>query len=294
MTDPDAPFTLAFVGHADPEVAERASAYEDRVLPLLADHGARLLYRGRRVAAQDPSLPLEVHLTWFPHRRALAAYMADPRRQALIDEFGEVFTTKQVVELDPYPGGMSDIDLLSDVLDKTGDVIAGVGPDQLEGPTPCPGYDVRGMVDHLVGWMQAFEAGANGRTYDGDPSTVRAGDDPAGEFRAAAAGVVAGWREHGVDREVTLTGSGAVPGSMLLNMTLMEDMTHGWDLAIATDQRVPYTEAEAEEVLARAQATLPAQYRGEGMPFGDIVPVPDDAPAVDRLAGFMGRDPGSA
>jgi hypothetical protein len=30
------------------------------------------------------------------------------------------------------------------------------------------------------------------------------------------------------------------------------------------------------------------------MPFGEIVPVPDDAPAVDRLVGFMGRDPAAA
>jgi hypothetical protein len=29
------------------------------------------------------------------------------------------------------------------------------------------------------------------------------------------------------------------------------------------------------------------------MPFGDIVPVADDAPAIDRLIGFMGRDPGA-
>jgi uncharacterized protein (DUF1330 family) len=109
VTDPDAPFTLAFVGHADPEAGERASAYEDRVLPLLAEHGARLLYRGKRVAGQDPSLPLEVHLIRFPHRRALDAYLADPRRQTLIEEFGEVFTDKQVVELDPIVDVTADL-----------------------------------------------------------------------------------------------------------------------------------------------------------------------------------------
>jgi hypothetical protein len=57
---------------------------------------------------------------------------------------------------------------------------------------------------------------------------------------------------------------------------------------------VPYSEAEAQEVLRRAEGTLPAQYRGGDMPFGEIVPVPDDAPAIDRLVGFMGRDPAAA
>ena len=101
---PDAAFTLAFVGYADPAVSERAVAYEDRVLPLLADHGARLMYRGRRADRDDASLPLEVHLTWFPHRRAFEAYMADDRRRALMDEYGEVFTSKQVAELETIVG----------------------------------------------------------------------------------------------------------------------------------------------------------------------------------------------
>ena len=101
---PDAPFTLAFVGYADAGASARAVDYEDRVLPLLADHGARLVYRGRRADHEDASLPLEVHLIWFPHRAALDAYMADGRRRSLMDEYGEVFTAKQVVEVETITG----------------------------------------------------------------------------------------------------------------------------------------------------------------------------------------------
>jgi uncharacterized protein (DUF1330 family) len=100
---PDDPFTLVFIGHADPDTSERAVAYEDRVLPLLADHGAELLYRGRRTQP-DVELPLEVHLIRFPHRRSFDAYMADERRRALLDEYGEVFTRKQVVEMTTVTG----------------------------------------------------------------------------------------------------------------------------------------------------------------------------------------------
>lgn len=100
MSDLDEPFTLVFIGHADPGSAARASAYEDRVLPLLADHGADLQFRGLRAAGEDPSAPLEVHVIRFPHRRAFDAYTADERRLALLEEFGEVFTRKQVVEVD--------------------------------------------------------------------------------------------------------------------------------------------------------------------------------------------------
>jgi uncharacterized protein (DUF1330 family) len=96
--------TLAFVGHADAGCSEQATAYEDRVLELLAEHGARVLFRGRRAAGEDASLPLEVQVLWFPDRRALDAYLADPRRLALLEQFGEVFTSKQAVELGTISG----------------------------------------------------------------------------------------------------------------------------------------------------------------------------------------------
>ena len=96
----DRPFTLGFVGTAEAGMADAVRAYEDEVLALLPDHGARVLYRGHRAEGQDPSLPVEVHLLWFPSRTAFDAYLADERRQAALDRHGDVFTDKVVVELD--------------------------------------------------------------------------------------------------------------------------------------------------------------------------------------------------
>ncbi len=104
-TDADEPFVLAFLGYVDEAGADRAAAFEDAVLPLLEDHGAQVVYRGRRAAAEsDAAVPAEVHLLWFPHRAALDGYLADPRRNAAIDEFGEVFTDKRTVRLDTLVG----------------------------------------------------------------------------------------------------------------------------------------------------------------------------------------------
>jgi uncharacterized protein (DUF1330 family) len=96
----EAAVTIAFIGHAAPDRIEAAAAYEDAVLPLLGDHGAQLLYRGRRVPGEDAARPAEVHLIRFPHRDAYDAFLADERRLALLQEHGEVFTSKVVVELD--------------------------------------------------------------------------------------------------------------------------------------------------------------------------------------------------
>jgi uncharacterized protein (DUF1330 family) len=101
-TDPADAIMLAFVGYASATTADRAAAYEDAVLPLLADHGARLVYRGQRKDDQDPTLPFEVHLLWFPSRAVLDAYLADDRRLDLLRDYGEVFTSKQVVEVETF------------------------------------------------------------------------------------------------------------------------------------------------------------------------------------------------
>ena len=186
---------------------------------------------------------------------------------------------------------MDDLDLLSGVLDKTGTLIAGVQPDQWEQSTPCHEWDVRALVEHILGWMQVFDAGANGGLFEGDPGAYRLGDDPAGAFRASADSMIEGWRKGGTDRTVRLT-MGELPARMALNMTLMEYTTHGWDLATATGQSVPFADAEAEQVLERARGTLKPEYRGPDTAMGEEQEAPAGAPAADRLAAFMGRPVG--
>ena len=185
---------------------------------------------------------------------------------------------------------MDEMALLSDVMDKTGALVSGVQPDQWDQPTPCSDWDVRGLVEHILGWMEVFAAGANGGAYDGDPAAYRLGDDPAGDFRTLADSLVDGWRTGGKDRTIRLT-MGELPAAMAFDMTLMEYMTHGWDLATATGQPVPFSEAEAEQVLERARKTLKPEYRGADTPMGEEVDVPADSPAVVKLAAFMGRRP---
>lgn len=183
---------------------------------------------------------------------------------------------------------MDDVDVLGGILDKTGALIDGTRREQWGDPTPCPEFDVRALLAHIVGWSRVFAGAASGAAYDGDPAAYEVGDDVAADFRTSATAIVDGWREHGVERSVPLTG-GEMPGAMVLNMTFMEYLTHGWDLARATGKPVPFTDAEAEQTLRRAQATLRPEYRGQAI--GPEVDVAADASAVDRLVAFMGRRP---
>ncbi len=186
---------------------------------------------------------------------------------------------------------MDEIELLEGVMTKTGAVVANVDKERLTATTPCDEYTVHQLMNHIVGWVQVFEAGCNGHSFDGDPSAYVCGPDASELFAKLAASIVAGWKEFGFDREVRISSGSMMPAAMVFNMTVMEYLAHGWDLASATGQPNPYSEAEAAEVLARAKVTLPPEYQGEGMSFGAIVPVADDAPAIDQLIGFLGRDP---
>jgi len=69
----------------------------------------------------------------------------------------------------------------------------------------------------------------------------------------------------------------------------VENLVHGWDLARATGQPGWIPDDVAGRALAWSREQLTSRPEGPGAPFAAEVPVPPDAPAVDRLAGFLGR-----
>jgi uncharacterized protein (TIGR03086 family) len=83
---------------------------------------------------------------------------------------------------------------------------------------------------------------------------------------------------------------GQQQGTTIVHMRINELLIHGWDLARAIGQPADLPEDLAEGALILWQTRLAGRPR-EGMPFGTPEPVADDAPAIDRLAAFLGRKP---
>lgn len=69
-------------------------AYEAAVLPLLADHGARL---ERRLRSGDGTL--EVHIIRFASTAGFDSFRADPRRAAVADLLTRSGATAEVVTM---------------------------------------------------------------------------------------------------------------------------------------------------------------------------------------------------
>lgn len=183
-------------------------------------------------------------------------------------------------------------------------VIDAVRADQLVGPTPCDGMDVRAMLGHLVGVVDRIAA--LGRSED--PFAVvesRAPDDDwVNAWAVAADHAVGAWSDDAVLEEPMalpwIQGSGAD----ILASYFSELTVHTWDLATAIGRRPDWDEAVVAAALA-ARDFLPAENRlalyaeiaasmgvdEVAVPFAEAITVPEDAPAIDHLVAWTGRDP---
>jgi uncharacterized protein (TIGR03086 family) len=185
-----------------------------------------------------------------------------------------------------------------------GAVIAGVRPDQLTAPTPCAEMDVRGMLSHLVAVLDRIAALGNGDDPFSVPDPHAADDDWPATWAASGRNAGAAWRDDAVlERPMALPwiqGSGAE----VLTSYFSELTVHTWDLAMATGQR-PHWDDTVVTAALEARPILPAENRRAlfeeisaamgldevAIPFAEAVPVPHDAPVIDRLVAWNGRDP---
>lgn len=69
--------------HAGEQGLEGLRAFEAQAIPLLREHGGRLLSAFVPEGHQHPDCPDEIHLVELPSREALRRYQQDPRVQAL-------------------------------------------------------------------------------------------------------------------------------------------------------------------------------------------------------------------
>ncbi|MGH3273291.1 MAG: TIGR03086 family metal-binding protein [Streptosporangiaceae bacterium] len=184
-------------------------------------------------------------------------------------------------------------DLLGAVLADLATMMSGITPEQLHDPTPCIQFDVSQLRGHVLGWLTTFAAGLadpQGRAPVARLEGYEVPANPAGEVRTAAGVLDAAIRDGAAQRPLRL-GDASMPGDMALSMILWEYQVHGWDLARATAQPWSPPAAAAQESLDFAPGMLTPDYQGEGKAFAPQVPVPDDAPPLDRLLGLSGRDP---
>jgi uncharacterized protein (TIGR03086 family) len=184
---------------------------------------------------------------------------------------------------------------LDQALRSTLAILAKVGPDDLDAPTPCASWDVRALVNHFTGtarWWAAIVAGAEAPAGE----DAAAGEDyAAGDFVAAyeesiRLAVTAFGAEGALDKTVRLP-FGEFPGAVLRDLAATEQFTHGWDLARAIGYSPDLDPELASWLLSLARPAISDAFRGpDGQAmFGPVTEAPAGAGPADQLAAFLGR-----
>lgn len=167
-----------------------------------------------------------------------------------------------------------------------------IGDDQWELPTPNTEWNVRALVEHLVGgtlWVKPLLDGETieqvGDRFDGD----LLGDDPRAAFRRASAEAVAACLEPGAMERTVHVSAGPTPASDYILERVADAGMHTWDLAraLGTDETLDPEVVAAGRRLLAEKGEL---WRQHGA-LGPIVPVPDDADEQTRFIAESGRTP---
>lgn len=185
------------------------------------------------------------------------------------------------------------VDDLAAVFDVVGDLVAAVQNDQWGNATPCPEWDVRALVGHMVLGNRLFagilrgEAAVVPGALDPRAHDVL-GTDPVAAYRDAAKDLLVAFRGPGVLDRMFQVPAGLVPGIAALHLRVVEDLVHGWDLARATGQEIRIPDELVERALGFTRAKL-ADVPPDRSPFAPATTVPDNAAPLDRLAALLGR-----
>lgn len=177
-------------------------------------------------------------------------------------------------------------------LDATRDVVAGIKASQLDDPTPCDDWDVRTLLNHVVGGNLWVEPLVDGRTIedvgdelDGD----QLGDDFVAAYERSAEQAAASFEADGAMDAMVAVSYGPVPGSVYCGHRFIDVLIHGWDLAKASGQDATLDPALVEACWTVLEPELPV-LAASGM-FGVAQDPGPNADEATKLLAVLGRTP---
>jgi uncharacterized protein (TIGR03086 family) len=165
-----------------------------------------------------------------------------------------------------------------------------VRADDWERPTPCEEWDVRALVNHVVGGNRRYTMllnGASAAEVNATRSTDHLGDDPLASFLETAAELKASFEEEGAMARIGHHPAGDRPGVVLLAMKALDAAVHTWDLARAINADETLDPDVVEFALTLSGGFEAARQTGAfAAPTGE--PAVDCSPQA-RLLHLLGR-----
>lgn len=153
---------------------------------------------------------------------------------------------------------------------------------QLDAPTTCEPWNVRTLLNHMLHIQRYFVGIARGEDItlslaEGPPDLLS--DDPCSDFDQARAETLRTFGQPGV---VEKTGT-------ILGNVFADQLIHGWDLAVSTEQDPTMPEGLPEAAYALTHGRWPEEQR-KGVLKPEIR-IDADSSAQEILLAYSGRDP---
>ena len=196
-----------------------------------------------------------------------------------------------------HPEELRDVRLRMDGLDALSSANAGferrlrlVHRDDWERPTPCEEWDVRALVNHVVGANRRYALllkGASAMEVDATRRVDHLGDDPVASFLATSAELTDAFRDEGALARTVHHPAGYRTGAELLGIRVLDVAVHCWDLARAIEADDTLDPDVVEFVL-----TLPPGFEASRQQGAFAAPVGEIAigsSPQDRLLHLLGR-----
>jgi uncharacterized protein (TIGR03086 family) len=180
------------------------------------------------------------------------------------------------------PGPVAD---LEHALGVATTIVGGVPADRRDAPSPCAGWTVADVVEHVItGNLTVARAlGPDLADAPVDEETLEA------RFRSSAEVTVAVFAAPGALEGTVTVPFGTVPVPVALGLRTVEALVHGWDVAVASGQDPEQLSEDLAQAGIAFTESMFANADRSRLPFAPAVPVDPTAPAIDRLAGLLGR-----
>ena len=179
-------------------------------------------------------------------------------------------------------------------------IMAGIRQEQGDDATPCQEWNVRQVMNHVIGGAEVLAGSLEGSIPEGvggvSPNSSYSDETDVAKLAQAyadeAAHAVAAAGRPGAMAAATPGGMMTVPQFLVAMAT--DHIVHGWDLARATGQDETLDPDVAPAAYAMMTSTEGAGFVEMGRQAGFVGPavaVPDDASLQDKLIAYMGRQP---
>ncbi len=178
---------------------------------------------------------------------------------------------------------------------EVGEIAGAAASADLTAPTPCTEFDLKTLINHVIGTTGALAAVGRREELDADDPYGTANDatggDWSGRLAESATALADVWsRPEAWDGTVSMTGQ-EMPATLIGEMSMAEMLLHGWDLARATGQQLTIPDDVGGELLRHIDET--AQWGRSMGAYGPQVAVegPSRATAFVRALAASGRNP---